>query len=183
MATTNNTMMRVDLPVALKPGESTSFEVVWSYPITDRSLFLLSREGFEHFDEDNNNVFLIAHWYPRLCAFDDFEGWQNKQFQRLGEFALEFGNYNVSITVPSDHIVASTGSLLNANAVLTAKEVERFTKAQTSFDKPMLIVTEAEARAKEKSKRPRRKPGSIKRRTCVTLPGQAPVNSFGMRKL
>lgn len=152
MATTNNTMMRVDLPVALKPNESTTLEIVWSYPITDRSLFLLSREGFEHFDEDNNNVYLIAHWYPRLCAFDDFEGWQNKQFQRLGEFALEFGTFNVSITVPSDHIVASTGSLQNANAVLSEKELERFTKAQSSFDKPMMIVTEAEARAKEKTK-------------------------------
>jgi hypothetical protein len=148
----NNTMMRIDLPVALKSGESYSFNVEWSYPITDRSLFLLSREGYEHFPEDNNNVYLIAHWFPRMCVFDDYEGWQNKQFQRLGEFALEFGNYKVSITVPADHVVASTGTLLNTKEVLSSKELERFEKAKTSFDKPLLVVTEEEARQKEKSK-------------------------------
>jgi hypothetical protein len=150
--TVNNTMMRVDLPVAMKPGETLSFNVEWSYPITDRSLFLLSREGYEHFPDDGNNVYLIAHWFPRMCTFDDYEGWQNKQFQRLGEFALEFGNYRVNITVPSDHIIASTGTLLNAKEVLTPKEQERFEKAKTSFDKPMFVVTEEEARNKEKTK-------------------------------
>jgi hypothetical protein len=150
--TLNNTMMRVDLPAPLKPNESFTFQVVWQYPITDRSLFLLSREGYEHFPDDNNNVYLIAHWYPRLCTFDDLEGWQNKQFQRLGEFALEFGTFNVNITVPSDHIVASTGTLMNARDVLTAKEMERFTKAQTSFDKPAFIVTVEEAKQREKTK-------------------------------
>lgn len=150
--TVNNTMMRVDLPVALKSGETYSFVVEWSYPITNRALFLLSREGYEHFPEDTNNVYLIAHWFPRMCVFNDYEGWQNKQFQRLGEFALEFGTYKVSITVPSDHIVASTGALLNSKEVLSSKELERFEKAKTSFDKPMLIVTEAEAREKEKTK-------------------------------
>jgi hypothetical protein len=151
-STVNNTMMRVDLPAPVKPGESYSFNVEWSYPITDRSLFVLSREGFEHFPQDKNNVYLIAHWFPRMCAFDDYEGWQNKQFQRLGEFALEFGNYKVNITVPADHIVASTGTLLNPKEVLTAKELERFEKAKTSFDKPMFVVTEEEARNKEKTK-------------------------------
>jgi hypothetical protein len=150
--TVNNTMMRVDLPVPLKSGETFTFNVAWSYPITDRGLFLLSREGYEHFPEDNNNVYLIAHWFPRMCQFDDYEGWQNKQFQRLGEFALEFGNYKLNLTVPADHIVASTGSLLNAKEVLTAKEIERFEKAKTSFDKPMMITTVEEAKAKEKTK-------------------------------
>lgn len=150
--TINNTMMRIDLPVAIKTGESYTFNIAWSYPITDRSLFLLSREGYEHFPEDKNNVYLIAHWFPRMCQFDDYEGWQNKQFQRLGEFALEFGNYKINITVPADHIVASTGALLNAKEVLSTKEFERFEKAKTSFDKPSLIVTEEEARAKEKTK-------------------------------
>ncbi|MBT1704358.1 M1 family peptidase, partial [Fulvivirgaceae bacterium PWU20] len=148
----NKTMGRVDLPTAIKPGETYTFSIQWSYPITDRSLFLLSREGYEHFPEDKNNVYLIAHWFPRMCAYDDYEGWQNKQFQRLGEFALEFGNYKVNITVPADHIVASTGTLLNAKEVLSAKEIERFEKAKSSFDKPMFVVTEEEARAKEKTK-------------------------------
>jgi hypothetical protein len=145
-------MMRVDLPAPLKSGESFTFNVAWSYPITNRALFLLSREGYEHFPEDNNNVYLISHWFPRMCQFDDYEGWQNKQFQRLGEFALEFGNYKLNLTVPADHIVASTGSLLNAKEVLTAKEIERFEKAKTSFDKPMMITTVDEAKAKEKTK-------------------------------
>jgi Peptidase family M1 domain len=148
----NNTMMRVDLPVAIKTGESFTLNVEWSYPITDRSLFLLSREGYEHFPGDNNNIYLIAHWFPRMCVYDDIEGWQNKQFQRLGEFALEFGNYKVNITVPADHVVASTGSLQNTKDLLSAQEMERLEKAKTSFDKPLFIVTEEEAGSKEKTK-------------------------------
>lgn len=148
----NNTMMRIDLPVPLKTGETFSMNVEWSYPITDRSLFVLSREGYEYFPEDDNRVYLIAHWFPRMAVFDDYEGWQNKQFQKLGEFALEFGNYQVNITVPADHIVASTGTLQNAKEVLSAKEIERFEKAKTSFDKPMFVVTQEEATAKEKTK-------------------------------
>ena len=150
--TINNTMMRIDLPTLLKTGESISFAVAWSYPITDRSKFVLAREGYEYFPEDDNYVYLIAHWFPRMCQFDDYKGWQNKQFQRLGEFALEFGNYMVNITVPSDHIVGSTGTLQNSKDVLSAKEMERFEKAKTSFDKPFMIVTEEEALLKEKTK-------------------------------
>ena len=148
----NNTMMRIDLATPIKAGESFTFNVSWSYAITDRSLFLLSREGYEHFPEDNNNVYLIAHWFPRMCQYDDFEGWQNKQFQRLGEFALEFGNYKVSLTVPADHLVGGTGSLTNAKEVLSPTEMERFEKSKSSFDNPMMIVTEEEAKAKEKTK-------------------------------
>lgn len=157
LITINNTMMRVDLPTPLKSGEVFSFSVEWSYPITDRSMYLLSREGYENFPEDNNKVYLIAHWFPRMCVFDDFEGWQNKQFQRLGEFALEFGNYKVNITVPADHIIGSTGSLLNAKEVLSSQEIERFERAKTSFDKTVVIVSEEEARAKEKTKSTTRK--------------------------
>lgn len=148
----NNTMMRIDLPTPIKTGEAFTFNISWSYAITDRSMFLLSREGYEHFPSDNNNIYLIAHWFPRMCQYDDFEGWQNKQFQRLGEFALEFGNYQVNLTVPADHIVGGTGVLTNAKEVLSAKELERFEKSKTSFDKPMYIVTEEEAREREKTK-------------------------------
>ncbi len=150
--TINNTMMRIDLPTPIKPNESYTFSISWFYPITNRADFLLSREGYEHFPEDNNNVYLIAHWFPRMCVFDDYEGWQNKQFQRLGEFALEFGTYKINLTVPADHIIGSTGLLLNAKEVLSAKELERFEKSKTSFDKPVVIVTEEEARVKEKTK-------------------------------
>jgi len=155
--TINNTMMRIDLPVPIKPGESFGFTLSWFYPITDRSLFLLSREGFEYFPEDDNRVYLIAHWFPRMCVFDDYEGWQNKQFQRLGEFALEFGNYKVNITVPADHIIGATGSLQNAKEVLSPIETERFERAKTSFDKPVIIVTEEEARQKERAKQTSKK--------------------------
>lgn len=148
----NNTMMRIDFPQPVKPNESISFSVSWSYPITDRSLFLLSREGYEYFPEDGNRVYLIAHWFPRMCVFDDLAGWQNKQFQRLGEFALEFGSYQVNITVPADHLVAATGSLQNAQDVLSAVELERLERAKTSFARPVVIVTEAEAWKKEETK-------------------------------
>lgn len=148
----NNTMMRLDLPKPLAPGESYDIKVEWTYPITDRSMFLLSREGYEHFPEDKNNIFLMGHWFPRMCVYDDYEGWQNKQFQRLGEFALDFGNYTVNITVPADHIVASTGTLQNPKDVLSATMLERFEKAKTSYDQPVFIVTEKEAVQKEKTK-------------------------------
>jgi hypothetical protein len=150
--TINKTMMRIDLPNALKPGEKYTFNIEWSYPITNRANFLLSREGYEYFPEDKNTVYLIAHWFPRMCVFDDYNGWQNKQFQRLGEFALEFGDYKVNITVPADHIVSSTGSLQNPKDVLTATELQRYEKGKTSYDKPVFVVTPEEAKVKEKSK-------------------------------
>ena len=111
-ALVNNTMMKVMLPKALPAGYSIRFSISWSYPITDRSMFLLSREGYEYFPGDDNTIYLIAHWFPRMAVYNDTEGWQNKQFQKLGEFALEFGDYDVEITVPADHLVAATGNLM-----------------------------------------------------------------------
>ncbi|GAA3585041.1 M1 family metallopeptidase [Snuella lapsa] len=148
----NNTMMKVMLDTPLKTGTSLQFSIGWSYPITDRSMFYLSREGYEYFPEDNNTVYLIAHWFPRMAVYNDTEGWQNQQFQRLGEFALEFGDYEVEITVPADHIVAATGSLQNSGEVLSKTQQQRMDLARKSFDKPILIVTESEARSNEKSK-------------------------------
>ena len=148
----NNTMMKVLLDEPLKSGSTLSFSIGWSYPITDRSMFMLSREGYEYFPDDDNTVYLIAHWFPRMAVYNDTEGWQNQQFQRLGEFALEFGNYDVNITVPADHVVASTGALQNPSEVLTKSEQERLAEARTSFDKPVLIVTKDEAVANEKTK-------------------------------
>ncbi|WP_242202794.1 M1 family metallopeptidase [Aestuariivivens insulae] len=153
----NNTMMKVLLNTPLKSGDSLTFSISWSYPITDRSLFLLSREGYEYFPEDDNTVYLIAHWFPRMAVYNDTEGWQNQQFQRLGEFALEFGDYDVEITVPEDHIVASTGSLQNPESVLTKTQQERMDKARQSFDQPVMIVTQKEAEANEKTKSKKQK--------------------------
>ena len=149
--TINNTMMRVDLPQPLRSGEKFSFSLEWSFNIVDRSVFG-QRSGMEFFPEDNNYIYTIAQFFPRMCVYDDYEGWQNKQFLGRGEFALAFGDYKVRITTPADHMVAATGVLQNANDVLSKVEQERFEKAKTSFDKPILIVTEAEALQREKTK-------------------------------
>ena len=148
----NNTMMKVKLNTVLKSGESTKISIAWSYPITDRSMYLLSREGYEYFPEDDNIVYLIAHWFPRMAVYNDTEGWQNQQFQKLGEFALEFGDYEVEITVPEDHIIASTGALQNSESVLTKTQRKRLEQAKKSFDKPVMIITKEEAIANEKQK-------------------------------
>ena len=110
------------------------------------------RSGMEYFPDDDNYVYIIAQWFPRMCVYDDVVGWQNKQFLGQGEFTLAFGNYAVSLTVPADHIVAATGMVQNPTEVLTPEQITRFEKAKTSFDKPVLVVTQAEATAKEKIK-------------------------------
>ncbi|KAA5824774.1 M1 family metallopeptidase [Algibacter amylolyticus] len=153
----NNTMMKVKLNTILKSGESTKILISWSYPITDRSMYLLSREGYEYFPEDDNTVYLIAHWFPRMAVYSDTEGWQNQQFQKLGEFALEFGDYEVEITVPQDHIIASTGELQNSDAVLSKTQRKRLEVAKKSFDKPVMIITKEEAIANEKQKSTKKK--------------------------
>ena len=147
----NYTMMRVDLPKPLSPGQNTSFSIAWSYNINN-GMLTDERTQFEYFPEDGNYVYAIAQWFPRMCVYDDYEGWQNKQFLGQGEFALPFGNYSVKLTVPADHIVAATGTLQNPESVLTKTELERFEKAKNTFDKPVIIVTQAEAAQKEKAK-------------------------------
>jgi hypothetical protein len=145
----NFTMMRVDLPTPLKKGEKYSFKIDWSYTEYDRMKFD-ERGGYEFFPEDGNYLYTLAQWYPRMCVFDDYEGWQNKQFLGNGEFTLTFGDFKVRITVPADHIVGATGWLQNPKEVLTRQQQERFETARKTFDKPVLIVTEEEARKKEK---------------------------------
>ena len=153
----NNTMMKVKLNSSLKSGESTKLSIAWSYPITDRSMYFLSREGYEYFPEDDNTVYLIAHWFPRMAVYNDTEGWQNQQFQKLGEFALEFGDYEVEISVPEDHIIASTGVLQNSESVLTKAQRKRLDQAEKSFDKPVMIITKEEAEVNEKQKSTKQK--------------------------
>jgi hypothetical protein len=147
----NYTMMRIDLPAVLRTGEKYSFKIEWSFVEKDRMKFG-ERGGYEYFPEDGNYLYTEAQWFPRMCVFDDYEGWQNKQFLGQGEFALTFGNYRVRITVPSDHIIGASGSLQNAKTVLTPTQFERFEKAKKTFDQPVLIVTQEEATEKEKTK-------------------------------
>jgi hypothetical protein len=149
--TINKTMMRVDLPQPLKSGDKVSFQIAWSYNINDRN-FQGGRSGYEYFPAEDNYVYTIAQFFPRMCVYDDVVGWQNKQFLGRSEFTLPFGDYKVSITVPADHVVAATGMIKNPQQVLSKSEVERFEKAKTTFDKPVVIVTQDEAVAKEKTK-------------------------------
>lgn len=152
----NNTMMRVDLPQPLKSGEKLSFVIDWSYNIVDRNIFR-QRSGLEYFPEDGNYVYTIAQFFPRMCVYDDYNGWQNKQFLGTGEFTLPFGDYKVRITVPSDHIVAASGVLKNPQDVLSKTELDRFEKAKTTFNKPVIIVAENEAVKREKTKSKQKK--------------------------
>ena len=146
------TLMRLDLDEPLQSGSQITFSIKWKNFITNRADYLLSREGYEYFPEDDNKVFLLGHWFPRMAVYNDTEGWQNKQFQKLGEFALEFGDYDVEITVPADHIVASTGALTNESEVLTSTQMERLKKARTSTEDLVMIVTPEEAEINEKKK-------------------------------
>jgi hypothetical protein len=148
--TINKTMMRVELPGALKPGQKFVFNINWNYKIADRFKYG-GRGGYEFFPEDGNHLFTMAQWYPRLCVYSDFQGWQNHQFTGRGEFALTFGNFKVQMTVPADHMVGSTGECQNYAQVLTPTQLARYTKAQTSKE-PVDIVTLEEAKKAETQK-------------------------------
>ncbi|MEY4456195.1 MAG: hypothetical protein RLY15_459 [Bacteroidota bacterium] len=149
--TVNKTMMRIELPTSLKPGQKFVFKIDWNYKITDR-MTVGGRGGYEFFPEDGNHLFTMAQWFPRLAVYSDFQGWQHHQFTGRGEFALAFGNYNVAITVPGDHVVMATGECQNYPAVLSAAQLARWNKAVTSFKEPVEVVTLDEAKAAEKNK-------------------------------
>lgn len=148
--TVNKTMMRVEIPTPLKSGQQFIFNVNWNYKITDR-MALGGRGGYEFFPEDGNYLFTMTQWYPRLCVYSDFQGWQNHQFTGRGEFALTFGNFKVQMTVPADHHIGSTGECINYSAVLTPAELARYNKAKTSAE-PIEVVTLDEAKKAESGK-------------------------------
>lgn len=148
--TVNKTMMRVDLPVALKTGQKYIFNINWNYKITDR-MSVGGRGGYEFFPADGNYLFTMTQWYPRLCVYSDFQGWQNHQFTGRGEFALTFGDFKVQMTVPADHLVGSTGECINYSAVLTPTQLSRYNTAKTATA-PVEIQTLAEAKAAEAKK-------------------------------
>ena len=147
--TINKTMMRVELPAPLKPGQRFVFKLDWNYKISDRRT-QGGRGGYELFPEDGNCLFTMTQWYPRLCVYSDFQGWQNHQSTGRGEFALTFGNFKVQMTVPADHVVGGTGECQNYATTLTPAQLARWQKAQTSKE-PVEIVTLAEAKAAEKN--------------------------------
>ncbi len=148
--TVNKTMMRIDLPKQLEPGSSFTFSIKWWYNINDR-MKDGGRSGYEYFEDEDNYLYTIAQFYPRMAVYNDVEGWQNKQFLGTGEFTLPFGDFEVSLTVPSDHIVGATGVLQNATDVLTKKQRDLFEKAKNA-DSPVIIVSQDEAEKAEKNK-------------------------------
>ncbi|MGJ8680453.1 M1 family metallopeptidase [Paraglaciecola sp.] len=147
------TNMRIDLPTHLKPGKKVTFSLDFAFNIVEEDA-VSARAGYEHFPNDKrdggNDIFLLAQWFPRLHSYTDYEAWTNKEFIGRGEFTLEFGNYEVELTVPADHIVSSTGSLENANDVLTSKQRKRLKEAETA-ERIVFVVTAEEALENEKS--------------------------------
>ena len=146
------TLMRVDLAEPLKPGKKTELNIDFGYNIVEEDA-VSARSGYEHFPDDEreggNDIFLMAQWFPRLAAYTDYEAWTNKEFIGRGEFTLEFGDYEVSMTVPADHIVSSTGVLQNPRDVLTSEQRDRLEEAEDA-DRPVFIVTPEEALENEK---------------------------------
>ncbi|MDC6390182.1 M1 family metallopeptidase [Maribacter sp. PR1] len=147
--TINFTMMRVDIPAPLKSGEQYTFSVKWNYNIPDHTVNR-ARSGFEYFVKDGNRAYVIAQFFPRMAVYSDVEGWQNHQFWGSGEFALTFGDYEVNITVPADHVLDGTGVLQNRKEVYSKEMMRRYEQAKKSYDKPVVIVTQEEAEAAEK---------------------------------
>ena len=141
------TLMRVDLAEPLESGDEVELRIDFEYNIVNGDV-LRPRAGYEHFPDDEreggNYIFALAQWFPRLVAYTDYEGWTNKEFLGSGEFTLEFGDYEVSMTVPADHIVSATGELQNPNDVLTREQRDRLREAE-SAQRPVYIVTPEEA--------------------------------------
>jgi hypothetical protein len=149
--TVNGTMMRIEPPKPLKNGHSFTFKIKYAYNINDR-MKIGGRSGYEYFEEEDNAIYTIAQFFPRMAVYNEVEGWQNKQFLGRGEFSLPFGDYKVNITVPADHIVSATGELKNASAVLSKTHMKRWEKAKNNFTEPVIIVTQEEAEQNEKEK-------------------------------
>ncbi|WP_299099185.1 M1 family metallopeptidase [uncultured Winogradskyella sp.] len=154
--TINRTMMRVELPSVLKSGDKFSFQIKWWYNINDH-VKDGGRSGYEYFEENDNRIYVMAQFYPRMAVYNDVEGWQNSQFWGRDEFALPFGDFDVNITVPADHILDGTGFLVNREDVFTKDMMKRFKKAKKSYDEPVMIVTQDEAEVSEKSKSKKKK--------------------------
>ena len=146
----NKTMLRIDLEKPLMPNSSMTFQVKWWYNINDR-MQVGGRSGYEYFEKDQNYLYTIAQFFPRMCVYNDVTGWQNKQFLGRGEFTLPFGDYEVNITVPADHVVAATGECQNYGSILTADQKKRLEQARKS-DVPVIIVTQSEAEKAELDK-------------------------------
>ena len=146
----NKTMLRIDLDKPLKTGSSISFKIKWWYNINDR-MAVGGRSGYEYFEKEDNYIYTVAQFFPRMCVYDDVSGWQNKQFLGRGEFTLPFGDYDVSITVPADHILGATGELQNTSSLLTNNQKKRLEQAKNQIHQYLLLL--------------KKKLGNLKKRT------------------
>ncbi|WP_369806650.1 hypothetical protein [Tenacibaculum finnmarkense] len=167
----NQTMMRINLAQPLASGATFKFNINWWYTINNHRT-LGGRSGYEHFEKDGNNNYVIAQFYPRMCVYNNVEGWQNEQFWGRSEFALEFGDFNVNITVPADHMLGATGVLQNEKEVLSKKELKRLAKARKTYDNPVVIRTQKEAIELEKQDAKKTKTWKFKAknvRACLNL--------------
>jgi hypothetical protein len=150
----NKTMMKVTLPTPLKPGQKYMMNIDWNYKMVDRMNhidFEDARGGYEYFAEDGNHIFTVAQWYPRLCMYNDVLGWQNHQFTGRGEFTVCFGDFNVEMTVPSDHMVGATGTCMNYDKVLTPSQKAKWATAQNATE-PIQMMSLEEVLTKMKTK-------------------------------
>lgn len=145
-----DTMMRIDLPRPLASGQRTTFSVDWSFNVVLEER-VNSRGGYEHFPDNDTYIYFLAQWFPRMAAYTDYAGWQHKAFLGRGEFTLEFGDYEVEITVPDDHIVSASGELQNPSQVLSTAQQRRMREARNA-DRPVFIVTPEEALENERVK-------------------------------
>jgi hypothetical protein len=148
--TINQTMMRVDLAKPLLPKGKVKFKVRWHYKMINRTEYG-GRGGYEFFPEDGNHLFTMTQWYPRMCVYSDFKGWQNKQFTGRGEFALAFGSFKVKMTVPEDHLVCATGTCQNYQQVLSKEQFARWQKAQLAAEPIEIGLLEDAKKAEEKN--------------------------------
>src|SRR3954469_10891407 len=129
------TTMRIDLPVPLRTGASAQLDFGWHFAVPPQGAGRMGRDG---------SLYQIAQWYPRLAVYDDLRGWNHEPYIGAGEFYLEYGSFDVTLTLPAGYVVAATGVLRNPEQVLTAAERSRLAIARTSTH-PVAIITADEA--------------------------------------
>ena len=142
-----DTRMQIRLPKAMKGGgDVIKIKIDFAFEIPE---YGADRCGI--LKTENGNIFAVAQWYPRMCVYDDVEGWNTLPYLGPSEFYLEYGDFDVNITAPASHIVVCSGELLNETEVLTATQQSRMAQAKKS-DKTVMIRTQAEV--KDPSSRP-----------------------------
>jgi hypothetical protein len=130
-----DTMLRIDLPAPIRTGESVTIDVAWHFTVPVDGAGRMGRDG---------SLYEIAQWYPRLAVYDDVRGWNTMPYIGAGEFYLEYGDFDVRLTVPAGFVVAATGTLENADEVLTTAQRARLADARTNTT-PVQIIPAAEA--------------------------------------